>query len=73
MSPHQGESVDDGIVCLYKETDQVVIAILCRQVERSQSQFRLGVHEGFMPQQHVGNLFMPILCRQVEGCFSVIL
>lgn len=30
MSPHQGESVDDGIVCLYKETDQVVIAILCR-------------------------------------------
>lgn len=30
ISPHQGESVDDGIVCLYKEADQVVIAVLCR-------------------------------------------
>ena len=50
---------------LYEKLHEVIVAVLCRQVERGDAQLGLGVDEGFVAKEDVGDLLVAVLRGEV--------
>lgn len=72
VTTYQRERVNGGVVCLNEEFHQLVVSVLCRQVEWREALLGLGVDEGFVPQQNIGNLIMAVLPGKMERCLAVL-